>query len=317
MKSQRLLELLLRLQARSPRSARELAQSLQVTERTIYRDVDALSAAGIPIFTIRGSQGGIALREGYRQAISQLLEHEIRSLFTSGADPLIDLGFGEQLQVAREKLYGALSEKQRVYAVKVRERIRIEPHPWGPPSQPLASLSTLRFAVWEDRAVTIAYRNQSGQVAERQIHPLGLVFKAGVWYCVAQHGDKNATFRVERMVSLDLQKTRFKRPKDFRLDEFWKESQSRFEAKAAPCVVRVEGPLKHIEQMAVFWPTRIAAGSDPARATADIDFLLPGQAVHELLAWSSRVQAVSPAHIRAAIIERLTAALNRYPDVKQ
>jgi len=89
MKSQRLLELLLRLQARSPRSARELAQLLQVSERTIYRDVDALSAAGIPIFAIRGSQGGIALREGYRQAISQLLEHEIRSLFTSGADPLI------------------------------------------------------------------------------------------------------------------------------------------------------------------------------------------------------------------------------------
>ncbi len=239
-----------------------------------------MSAAGIPIFTIRGSQGGIALREGYRQAISQLLEHEIRSLFTSGADPLIDLGFGEQLQAAREKLYGALPEKQRVYAVKVRERTRIEPHSWGPPSQPLAILSTLRLAVWEDRAVTIAYRNQSGQVAERQIHP-------------------------------------FKRPKDFRLDEFWKESQSRYEAKAAPCVVRVEGPLKHIEQMAVFWPTRIAAGSDPARATADIDFLLPGQAVHELLARSSCVQAVSPALIRAAIIERLTAALHRYSDVKQ
>jgi predicted DNA-binding transcriptional regulator YafY len=312
MKSQRLLELLLRLQAKSPRSARELAQLLQVTERTIYRDVDALSAAGIPVITFRGSRGGIGLRDGYRLAISQLLEREIRSLFTSGEDPLIDLGFDEQLGAAREKLYGALSDKQQAYADKVRERIRIEPQPWGPRSQPLEMLATLRFAVWEDRAVAVTYRNQTGEVATRQLHPLGLVFKAGVWYCVAQQGEKTATFRVERMVSLDLLPTKFKRPKEFRLNEYWQESQARYSAKAERCVVRVGGPLKYIEQMAVFWPTRIDAGTDPARVTANIEFVLPGQAIHELLAWSSCIEVLSPTDIRTTVIERLTAALQHY-----
>jgi predicted DNA-binding transcriptional regulator YafY len=160
--------------------------------------------------------------------------------------------------------------------------------------------------------VAVAYRNQSGEVANRHLHPLGLVFKAGIWYCVAQYGEKTATFRVERMLSLDLQPTTFKRPKNFRLNDFWQESQSRYGAQAEPCIVRVGGPLQYIEQMAVFWPTRIDAGTDPARATADIDFVTPGQAVHELLAWSSCVQVFSPTDIRTTVMERLTAALHNY-----
>ena len=228
MKSQRLLEILLRLQARSPRSARELAHSLNVTERTIYRDVDALSAAGVPVFTIRGSQGGIGLLEGYRQAISNLVEHEIRALFTSGADPLADLGFGEQLASAREKLFGALSQAQRAYAIKVRERVRIEQRPWSQTSQPLHILSMLRLAVWDDRIAQVSYRNQTGQVTSRSIHPLGVVFKAGVWYCVAQHGSKVSTFRAERMLSIDVSPTRFSRPKNFKLDDYWEQSQARY-----------------------------------------------------------------------------------------
>jgi predicted DNA-binding transcriptional regulator YafY len=313
MKSQRLLEILLKLQAGSPRSARELARSLNVTERTIFRDVDALSSAGIPVFTIRGSQGGIGLLEGYRQAISNLVEQEIRALFTSGTDPLADLGFGEQLSSAREKLFGALSETQRAYAIKVRERVRIEQQPWGQRPQPLHLLSMLRLAVWEDRIAEVSYRNQTGQVSPKSLHPLGIVFKGGVWYCVARQGEKVSTFRAERMLSIDLSPKRFKRPKDFKLDTYWEQSQRRYESKAAGCEVCVEGALKDLEQLAVFWPSRIdTSTAEPPRARAVVEFQLPGQALHELLAWSSLIEVLSPAAIRDEVIERLHAGLHRY-----
>jgi predicted DNA-binding transcriptional regulator YafY len=311
-KSQRLLEILLLLQARSPRVARELAQSLNVTERTIYRDVDSLSAAGIPVFTIRGSRGGVGLLEGYRQAVSNLLEHEIRALFASGPDPLADLGFGEQLTSAREKLFGALSQAQRQYAIKVRERIRIEPRQWAQAPQPLQTLSMLRLAVWEDRIAHVSYRNQKGGVTLRSLHPLGIVFKAGVWYCVALHKNKASIFRVERMLSIDVSPARFKRPRNFKLDEYWEQSQARYESNGPSCVVQVKGAKKDLEQLAVFWPTRMEVCGEPEQASAEVCFQHPGQAVHELLAWSSLVEVVSPAFVREDVLDRLQSAIDRY-----
>ena len=312
MKSQRLLEILLLLQARSTRSARELASSLNVTERTIYRDIDSLSSAGVPVFTIRGSRGGIGLLDGYRQAISALLESEIRALFTSGADPLSDLGFGEQLASAREKLFGALSPTQRAYAIKVRERVRIEQRPWAANPQPLQILSMLRIAVWEDRTIKVSYRNQSGQATSRSVHPLGIVFKAGIWYCVALQGGNASTFRADRMSSIEVLPSRFKRPKEFKLDQYWEQGQSRYEAKAVPCVVRVSGALKDLQQLAVLWPSRIDGAEDPECATAEIQFQLRGQAIHELLAWSSLVEVLAPVAIREEIRERIRSAQRRY-----
>ncbi len=314
MKSQRLLGIILRLQARSPRSARELAEQLEVSERTIYRDIDSLSAAGVPVFTIRGSQGGVGLVDGYRQAIAQLMEQDIRALFAGGADPLADLGFGEQLQSARDKLFGALSATQRAHAIKVRERIRIEQRAWGAQAPPLTVLSTLRLALWEDRSVAITYRNQTGQVAPRVVNPLGIVFKGGIWYCVAQHGERISSFRADRMLTIEVLPLKFLRPKDFQLDAFWAESQARYESKASPCLVRVRGARRDLEQLAVFWPTRIEIAENAANGTADIEFPLQGQAVHELLAWSSLVEVLSPATVRADIVARLQAALGRYRD---
>ncbi|MGH7661833.1 MAG: helix-turn-helix transcriptional regulator [Vulcanimicrobiaceae bacterium] len=151
MKSARLLRILLLLQAKSPRSARDLAAELEVCERTVYRDVEALSAGGVPIFATRGAQGGIHLMEGYRRAIAQLEEDEINALYVSGSDPLADLGFGSPLQRAREKLSGALSERQKSIAEKARARIRVDQRRWGQEDVPTEMLATLRRAVWDDR----------------------------------------------------------------------------------------------------------------------------------------------------------------------
>jgi predicted DNA-binding transcriptional regulator YafY len=308
MKSQRLLEILLRLQARSPRSAPELAASLHVDVRTIYRDVDALSAAGVPIFTTRGPRGGISLLEGYRQAVAQLAEDEIRALFVSGTDPLVDLGFGDRLAVAREKLFGALSDRQRALAVTAGNRVLIEQRPWGQSPQPLEVLSKLRLAVWDDRTIKVTYRNQTGTVRTRSLDPLGIVFKAGVWYIVARERARTLTFRVERLLTLDVQTAHFERPTEFRLDTYWESESKRYETKAEPCTVRVLGNRRDLEQLAVFWPTKMARGRGTKSATADVTFPLRGLAIRELIVWSARLKVVAPTDVRNEVVDRLNLA---------
>lgn len=314
MKSQRLLEILLRLQARSPRPAPELAASLGVTVRTIYRDVEALEAAGVPIYTMRGARGGIALLDGYRQAVAQLSEEEVRALFIGGADPLADLGMGERLTGAREKLFGALSTRQREHAAHTHQRIRIEPRPWGQGPQPLEALARLRAAVWDERRIQVTYRDQNGKVGTRRLDPLGIVFKGGIWYAVARERDRTKTFRAERFLSIEVQPERFVRPSDFDLDGYWEGASRRYEAKAAPCRVRIRGDREHLDQMAVFWPTEIATGAQaPSPVTeAEVTFPLRGLAIHELLAWSGLVEVVAPKEMREEIVAHLAAARVRY-----
>lgn len=314
MKSQRLLEILLRLQARSPRSAPELAASLGVTVRTIYRDVEALEATGVPIYTTRGAHGGIALLDGYRQAVAQLSGEEVRALFMGGTDPLVDLGMGERLARAREKLFGALSTRQREHAARTHQLIRIEPRLWGQGPQPLEALARLRTAVWNDRQIQVTYRDQSGKVSSRRLDPLGIVFKGGVWYAVARERTRTKTFRVERFLAIEVQLERFARPSDFDLDDYWERASQRYEAKAAPCRVRVRGNREHLDQMAVFWPTEIdtgaAAPSDAAEA--EVTFPLRGLAIHELLAWSALLEVMAPKEMRDEITRQLAAARVRY-----
>ena len=129
MKSSRLLSMLLLLQGAERRSARELAAALEVSERTVYRDVDALSASGVPVYAERGVYGGIALAAGYRKALTQFGEGEIRALFISGSNPLGDLGLGVDRERALEKLAGAMSDAQRKAVIKTRGRIHLDQRP--------------------------------------------------------------------------------------------------------------------------------------------------------------------------------------------
>ncbi|HKU67997.1 MAG TPA: HTH domain-containing protein, partial [Candidatus Baltobacteraceae bacterium] len=149
MKSDRLVSLLLMLQARSPRSARELAQALEVSARTIYRDVEALSVSGVPVYAERGSSGGIALADGYRRAITQFSTEELHALFLAAADPLAELGVTGH-QRALDKLAGALPDLQRRAAQQARQRILLDHNRWYRLEQPAALLAVLRRAVWED-----------------------------------------------------------------------------------------------------------------------------------------------------------------------
>ena len=202
MKSDRLLSLLLLLQGHGRMSARRLAERLEVTERTIHRDVEALSAAGVPVYAERGRRGGIALLPGYRTDVSGLTPDEARALFLFGGrgSPAADLGLEAPLRGALRKLLAALPEPQRPEAEEAGRRVVVDPRGWLRQPEELPHLPAVQAAVWSGRRLRIRYRSAGAEkAAERVVDTYGLVSKAGVWYLVAADRGEPRTYRVSRM----------------------------------------------------------------------------------------------------------------------
>jgi predicted DNA-binding transcriptional regulator YafY len=302
---------MLLLQSKSPRPARELAADLEVCERTVYRDVDALSAAGVPIFATRGAQGGIALVEGYRRAISDLEEEEIHALYVSGSDPLADLGFASPLQRVREKLRGALSERQKDVADKARARIRVDQRRWGQEGVPTETLALLRRAVWDERRLAIDYRDRNGARTSRRIDPLGLVSKSGVWYVVALDGSDYRSFRADRIASAEMLPERFQRPPNFDLDVYWAQSTRQYENTMPTFGVTVRVPAADVDDITRYWRARSVETTD---CGCLVRFDFPGRSValHQLVWWGRRATIVEPADLVPDVLSIARGLLDHY-----
>ncbi|MGH7755428.1 MAG: helix-turn-helix transcriptional regulator, partial [Vulcanimicrobiaceae bacterium] len=192
-----------------------MARALEVSSRTIYRDIDSLSAAGVPVFAERGANGGIVLAESYRDALARFDEGELRALFVSSDDVLADIGLVGQRGSALAKLANALPARTRAALERSRSRLHVDPRGWSPASTPSGTLAILRDAVWDDRRVTLVYRDRDGAATRRTLDPFGLVAKAGVWYLVARDRDTVKTFRVQRIARVRVSDQHFERPRDF------------------------------------------------------------------------------------------------------
>ncbi|MBV9104340.1 MAG: YafY family transcriptional regulator [Candidatus Eremiobacteraeota bacterium] len=311
MKSARLLRMLLLLQAKSPLSARTLADELEVCERTVYRDVDALSAAGVPIFATRGAQGGIGLVDGYRKAIADLEEDEIHALYVSGSDPLADLGFGSPLGRARQKLSGALNERQKRVAEKARARIRVDQRRWGQEGAPTQTLTVLRRAVWDDQRLEITYRDRNGARTTRVIEPLGLVAKSGIWYVVALARGEFRSFRADRIVSAEALSEHFERPKDFDLDAYWSQSTTRYEGTLQTFPVRVRLQSSALDEVTAYWRAATIEEDGDDRIVR-FDFPGRGMAAHQVMSWGPLVRVVEPLDLVDDLLSNARALLAHY-----
>jgi predicted DNA-binding transcriptional regulator YafY len=306
--------MLLLLQSKSPRSARELAGELEVCERTVYRDVDALSVGGVPIFATRGALGGIHLVDGYRKAIAALEEDEVHALYVSGGDPLADLGFGSPLQRAREKISGALSERQKNVAEKARARIRVDQRRWGQEVVPTETLALLRRAVWDERRVELEYRDRNGARTSRRIDPLGLVSKSGVWYVVARAGSDYRSFRADRIVSAEMRSEHFERPVGFDLDAYWSQSTRQYEVTLQRFPVTVRAAAVAVDEITSYWrAVTIQPEGDVSLVT--VDFPGRGAALHQLVAWGRLVTVVEPVDLIAEMQGAARALLEHYATV--
>jgi predicted DNA-binding transcriptional regulator YafY len=222
MRADRVLALLLLLQARGRVTASELADRLEISKRTVYRDVDALSTAGVPVHADRGPNGGIELVAGWRTDLTGLTATEVEALFTSAAGP--------QFERAMGKLAASLPGEGGKRAGRIRERLLVDSAGWGRRSHASPHLRMVQDAVFGDRRLHIEYRRAEAQVVARDVDPLGLIIKAGVWYLMADVGGDRRLFRLSRIEAARALDEPARRPKRFDLAKAWREQSSRWDS---------------------------------------------------------------------------------------
>ncbi|MGI8331605.1 helix-turn-helix transcriptional regulator [Actinomadura scrupuli] len=313
MRASRLLSLLLLLQTRGRMTAQRLADELQVSVRTIYRDVESLSAAGVPVYADRGPDGGYQLLDGYRTRLTGLTTDEAGSLFLAGMPgPAAALGLGAELAATELKLLAALPPELRSRAGRIRERFHLDAPTWFREPEQVPHLTAVADAVWNQRRIQIRYERWSQpRLVTRTLDPLGLVIKAGHWYLIARSQEVVRTYRAVRILEVEPLGERFSRPEDFDLVAFWTDWAERFEAGVyrAEAVVRLspEGLCRteHLLPIAMARAARATAGPPDedgwVQATIPIESLR--HAHGDLLKLGSDVEVLDPLELREAIAQ--------------
>lgn len=314
MRADRLLSILLLLQRQPGMKTRELAKELEVSERSVLRDMDALSAAGIPVYAKRGAAGGWYLAEGYRSALNGLAKEEMMALLLlSSSRAVEDLGKRRAFERAIWKLLSALPLSYRSEAEQVREKIHVDGAGWYERKETTPSLSVVQEAVWAERKLRIEYKKDEG-IAERIVHPLGLVVKGSIWYLVACVEEDIRTYRVSRIVCAQMTEETFRRPPSFRLAEHWEQSMRRFKAAlpSYPAVIRATPfAMQKLESERYVRIVRIHS-QDETGITAEADFETLDTACAILLGIGPDVTVLEPPELRERIISRARDVLDRY-----
>ena len=319
MRASRLVAVLLRLQ-QGGATADQLAAELEVSVRTIYRDVSALQSAGVPLWTETGPGGGIRLLEGWRTQLDGLTADEAGALFLAGAPGAVaELGLGTVLAAAQAKVLATLPPELRGRAARVRQRFLLDAPGWFHHDEDLPHLAVVSEAVWSERRVDLRYRRADTEVG-RRVDPLGLVLKAGTWYLVARHRNDVRTYRVGRIAAAELREDRFERPGDFDLAAHWAEASTSFDRSILRDRVRLRlapGAARHLRfHVDATAAVEALAGAGPpdAQGWVEVDLAVesPEVAVSQLLALGDGVEVLAPAEVRAAIAATAarTAALN-------
>jgi predicted DNA-binding transcriptional regulator YafY len=317
MRADRLLSILFLLQAHGRLSARELAARLEVSDRTIARDMEALSIAGVPVYAERGRSGGWQLTEDYRTDLTGLTEPELRSLvMATMPGVLADLGLGEAADRAVAKLLSALPDARRREAESARRYLHVDPGGWRRTEQVAPELPTLDEALRTGRRIRMRYERMfdGGGPSERTVDPLGLVAKGSVWYLVAGVEGQVRTYRASRIHDVEILGDAAARPDGFDLAEFWGRSRQEFERKLPTflAVVRL-GPAALGKIKAGWWRyARILEESEPdldgwATCTLRTDGIEVARDV--VLGLGAEADVVDPAELRAAVLAAARAAL--------
>jgi predicted DNA-binding transcriptional regulator YafY len=307
MRASRLLSILILLQLRGRLTAAGLAAEFEVSERTIYRDIDALSAAGVPVYGDRGPGGGFQLLGGYRTQLTGLSADEAEAMAMIGLPgPASELGIGAATSAAHNKLIAALPGDSASLADRMATRFHLDAVDWYRGGESLPHLPAIARAVLDQRTLSMRYDSWQG-ARDWTVDPLGLVLKAGIWYLVARGGDKARIFRIGNIGALAIGTTSFDRPADFHLARWWQAEQARFEGElfATRATVRASPDgCKRLTAQSPRGADAVAAADAPApdgwRAMAmmveDSD-----HGARDMLALGTEVEVVAPASFRRRI----------------
>jgi predicted DNA-binding transcriptional regulator YafY len=315
MRADRLLSILSHLQVQRRITARELAGRLEVSERTIHRDMEALGAAGIPVMAERGLGGGWSLLESYQTNLTSLNAAEIQSLFlTKPALPLADLGLAQAADGALVKLLAALPAMQRRSAEYIRQRIHIDTGGWHRSEEAVPLLPALQEAIWQERQLALTYGREDGAV-ERLVDPLGLVAKGSIWYLVAGVAGAIRTYRVSRIQAARVTATPCARPADFDLAAHWQQAAAAFIAQLPqyPTVLRVAPSALPRLRVARYARLGVAGPPDAEGwVRIDVQFETPHEAGEYVLGLGAQVEVLEPPELREAVIRQAAAVVAFY-----
>jgi predicted DNA-binding transcriptional regulator YafY len=320
MRASRLLSILLLLQTRGRMTAQALADELEVSVRTVYRDVDSLSAAGVPVYGDRGPDGGYQLLDGYRTRLTGLTPDEAESLFLAGIPgPAAELGLGTVLAAAQLKLMAALPPELRSRAGRIRERFHLDAPGWFQDAEQPPHLATVADAVWNQKRLRVRYQRWRGEV-ERTLEPLGLVIKGGAWYLVAAVEGQPRTYRVSRILELETTDERFERPEGFDLTAYWQTWSEEFLDRLYrhQVVVRLS-PRALALFPHLFSPTATRAAlanAGPPDADGWTRVTVPVESIKhapvEFLRFGGEAEVLSPPEMRQAVADAAAALAALY-----
>jgi predicted DNA-binding transcriptional regulator YafY len=311
-----LISILLIIQNRGRMTSRELADKLEVSERTIHRDMEALSAAGIPVVAERGANGGWTLYEGYRTNLTGMKTEEMQSLLFAHSSRLLkDLGLGGVFEDAFQKLLAAFPVTMRGDAEIARQRIHIDGAGWHQSDEMLLELPIFQEAIWQEKKLFIQYQRDA-DIVERVVEPLGLVAKSSIWYLIAAAEEGMRTYRISRMVSAKMSKESFQRPESFDLALYWEQSTRDFKANLPQYLSRIrfnEKVLSRISQQR-YMKLLNTVSVDSHWLEADVEFNTLDSACEIVLGYGPLVVVLAPIELRDKVLAQANAILLMYSE---
>ena len=316
MRADRLVSILLLLEVHRRITARELAKRLEVSERTIHRDMDALSAAGVPVFAERGNGGGWSLMEAYKTNLTGLNNSEIQALFlTKPAQLLSDLGLRQASEGGLIKLLAALPSVSRRDAEYARQRIHIDTAGWRNSPENVAWLPVLHDAIWQERKLQFTYERAGCEASERLADPLGLVAKGSVWYLVAAVDGEPRTYRASRIREARVTDQPCARPPDFDLATHWQQSAVDFRASLPRYYAKVRIAPAVFPWMAYMGRASRVEHSEPCAdgwSTLSMRFDAEEEAAQFALSFGAQAEVLEPEPLREKVVAAAQEIVSLY-----
>jgi predicted DNA-binding transcriptional regulator YafY len=306
MRAERLIAILMALQRAQALTAGELAQRLSVSVRTIFRDIDALSTMGVPVYTEQGRGGGIRLVEGYTSDLTGLSSGEAEALALIASPAGIGVqDLAAPTRTALDKLAAAVPTMHQLRAQHARGRLLFDTKPWFRSYSASPYLDTLRAAIWKDECISINYRRSNGEEKEYLVEPYALVVKVDTWYLIGRVKRETRVFRISRMLSLQTTGTNFTRDADFDLQKFWNGWCEKFE-KNPPVTFPVElnisakGKQQLLDSFGNWFRTRLEPLGEnfKGRKPVTLDFEREEAALRILFDLVFEADIVKPAELR-------------------
>jgi len=309
MKADRLLSVLLLLQSKGRATERELADRLEVSQRTIHRDLEALSAARVPVVALRGAQGGWELDKGWRTQVPALDEAELRALLMAQPRVIGHPRLAAAAESALNKLMAALPGPMRAQAETMRERLHVDATGWYESGEDLSMLAIVQDAVAHERRLAFDYTRADGQKSARTVDPLGLVAKGLSWYLVARTANGMRTFKVSRMQQVTALAVSFERPPHFDLAGYWRQSTAELDRQRKSYAVILSLSVDAARKLEGRCPiNRVEAAGHRQRKewlTVRAEFDAEWQARFVVLGLGSQAEVISPDALREAVRDEI------------